>query len=149
MKITLWLNYQLQIMKQTRFVQLGSPWIRESLCLISSYCSGLILILSFSGVIQTMLPCPWGNDIRTLTYNGVTSFLKLYYEIFVHLLIFCIHNFWYIQTMYKGVQTGLCRKVIHDWYFVEKKFWPTVRKKFVIRGWRPRICKFFEITRTI
>ena len=33
-----------------------------------------------------------------------------------------------------------------------KLFWPTVRKKcptFEIRGWRPRICKIFEITRTI
>ena len=36
-------------------------------------------------------------------------------------------------------------------------FWPTVRKKlfqwsrktFEIRGWRPRICKISEITRTI
>ena len=38
-----------------------------------------------------------------------------------------------------------------------KLFWPTVRNKlfywsrktFEIRGWRPRICKIFEITRTI
>ena len=38
-----------------------------------------------------------------------------------------------------------------------KLFWPTVRKKlfywsretFESQGWRPRICKFFEITRTL
>ena len=37
-----------------------------------------------------------------------------------------------------------------------KLFWPTVRKNcssdrktFEIRGWRPRICKIFQITRTI
>ena len=38
-----------------------------------------------------------------------------------------------------------------------KLFWPTVRKNcssdqektFEIRGWRPRICKIFEITRLI
>ena len=30
-----------------------------------------------------------------------------------------------------------------------KLFWPTVRKTFEIRGWRPRICKIFEITRAI
>ena len=30
-----------------------------------------------------------------------------------------------------------------------KLIWPTVRKTFVIRCWRPRICKTFEITWTI
>ena len=33
--------------------------------------------------------------------------------------------------------------------FLPKSFWPTVRKTFEIRGWRPRICKIFEITRMI
>ena len=31
---------------------------------------------------------------------------------------------------------------------LSKLFWPAVRK-IEIRGWRPRICKNFEITRTI
>ena len=43
------------------------------------------------------------------------------------------------------------------WYFVTKivltycgkKFFYWSRKTFEIRGWRPRICKNFEITRTI
>ena len=30
-----------------------------------------------------------------------------------------------------------------------KLFWPTVRKCFEIQGWWPRICKRFDITRTI
>ena len=42
-----------------------------------------------------------------------------------------------------------------QWYFVtkivltycKKKLWS--RESFEIRGWRPRICKIFEITRTI
>ena len=46
---------------------------------------------------------------------------------------------------------------VEKWYFVTKLFWPTVRKNcssdrekpFEIRGWRPRICKIFETTRTI
>ena len=33
-----------------------------------------------------------------------------------------------------------------SWYFVTKI---VQRKTFLIRGWRPRICKIFEITRTI
>ena len=51
-------------------------------------------------------------------------------------------------------------KSYFSWYnhgiLLPKLFWPTVRKnwssdreKLVIRGWRPRICKNFEITRTI
>ena len=43
------------------------------------------------------------------------------------------------------------------WYFVskivltycEKKLFQWLSKTFEIRGWRPRICKIFEITRTI
>ena len=43
------------------------------------------------------------------------------------------------------------------WYFVtkivltycEKKMFEWLRKTFEIRGWRPRICKIFEIVRTI
>ena len=43
------------------------------------------------------------------------------------------------------------------WYFItklvltycEKKMFKWSRKTFEIRGWRPRICKIFEITRTI
>ena len=38
---------------------------------------------------------------------------------------------------------------IIQWYFVPKLFWPSVRIQFDIRDWRPRICKYFEITRTI
>jgi hypothetical protein len=39
-------------------------------------------------------------------------------------------------------------------WWLPKLFWPTVRKscssyREKIWGWRPRICKFFEITRTI
>ena len=40
-------------------------------------------------------------------------------------------------------------------FYYQKLFWPFnlwinwLRKTFEIRGWRPRICKFFEITRTI
>ena len=44
-----------------------------------------------------------------------------------------------------------------EWYFVtkigltycEKELFYWSRKTFEIQGWRPRICKFFEITRTI
>ena len=44
----------------------------------------------------------------------------------------------FLATMYNGI-------------LLPKLFWPTVRKNcsFEIRGWRPRICKIFEITRTI
>ena len=48
-------------------------------------------------------------------------------------------------------------QLITKWYFVtkiiltycEKKLFKWSRKTFEIRGWRPRICKNFEITRTI
>ena len=33
--------------------------------------------------------------------------------------------------------------------YCEKKMFYWSRKTFVIQGWRPRICKIFEITRTI
>ena len=46
---------------------------------------------------------------------------------------------------------------IRNGILLPKLFWPTVRKNcssdrdffFEIRGWRPRICKNFEITKTI
>ena len=49
------------------------------------------------------------------------------------------------------------RKSSDNGILLPKLFWPTVRKKmllwlkktFEIRGWGPRICNFFEITRTI
>ena len=50
------------------------------------------------------------------------------------------------------------RGVLWKWYFVtkivltycERKIVLVIKKKnFEIRGWRPRICKNFEITRTI
>ena len=48
-------------------------------------------------------------------------------------------------------------KYIRNGILLPKLFWPTVRKNcpsdrektYEIRGWRPRICKNFEITRTI
>ena len=48
-------------------------------------------------------------------------------------------------------------KLVRHVILLPKLFWPTVRKKlfywsrktFDIRGWRPRIFKNFEITRTI
>ena len=47
--------------------------------------------------------------------------------------------------------------LLNNWYFVtkivltycEKKLFYWSRKTFEIRGWRPRICNFFEISRTI
>ena len=44
----------------------------------------------------------------------------------------------------------------YNWYFVtkivltygEKKMFQWSKKTFEVRGWRPRICKFFEINRT-
>ena len=49
------------------------------------------------------------------------------------------------------------RTIDIDGILFQKLFWLTVRKNcssvrektFVIQGWRPRVCKIFEITRTI
>ena len=58
----------------------------------------------------------------------------------LHLLIFPLYIF------------GLNSK--REWYFVTKivlweKIVLVIKKFFEILGWRPRICKIFEITRTI
>ena len=54
-----------------------------------------------------------------------------------------------------GIQSKIWKR---NGILLPKLFWPTVRKNcssdrekkpFEIRGWRPRICKIFEITRTI
>ena len=57
-----------------------------------------------------------------------------------------------LKARHQPESTFLCNGI-----FLPKFFWPTVRKNcssnrektFEIRGWRSRICKIFEITRTI
>ena len=59
------------------------------------------------------------------------------------------------DVSFSGYSPKIARR--HNWYFVtkivltycEKKIVFSYRKKLEIRGWRPRICKNFEITRAI
>ena len=53
---------------------------------------------------------------------------------------FCLHSFLHCNGI-------LLLKL--SWYTVRKKCSSEWEKKNDIRGWRPRICKNFEITRTI
>ena len=54
-------------------------------------------------------------------------------------------------------QQYIMKAHVQKWYFVakivltycEKKMFEWSRKTFESRGWKPRICKSFEITRTI
>ena len=65
----------------------------------------------------------------------------------------------YIRRLLKIRRLGSCEKYSKKWiwYFVtkivltyyEKKMFKWSRKTFEIWGWRPRIFKIFEITRTI
>ena len=63
--------------------------------------------------------------------------------------------FYYVQQLFKMNETQVTGFL--NSFLLPKLFWPTVRKKlslwlrktFEIRGWRPRIYKIFEITRTI
>ena len=41
------------------------------------------------------------------------------------------------------------RSAKNNGILLPKLFWPTVRKNCEIQGWRPRICRIFEITWTI
>jgi hypothetical protein len=66
------------------------------------------------------------------------------------MLFNCIHN------MKKNTEEFFS-PMVWEWNFVttnvltycEKKFFKWSRKTFVIRDWRPRICKIFKITRII
>ena len=74
-------------------------------------------------------------------------------------------NFFVIWFNFVGMNVEFffqCQKALHKDVFwngilLPKLFWPTVRKKcssdrgktFEIRGWRPIICKNFEITSAI
>ena len=53
-----------------------------------------------------------------------------------------------LDTIYK-VKYRVSQSKVWNSILLPKLFWPTVRKTFEIRGWRPRFCKIFEITRTI
>ena len=60
-------------------------------------------------------------------------------------------------TLTRSKQTSYYLKCFEKWYFVTKivltfcvkKLFKWSRKTLEIRGWRPRGCKMFEITRTI
>ena len=66
------------------------------------------------------------------------------------MLAFKIRSFYYVVSSWMSVP-------IQNWYFIskivftnyEKKMFSWSKKTFEIRGWRPRICNIFEITRTI
>ena len=104
--------------------------------------------------------------------NGVKYFFKdhLYLYEFLFLLVFL--QFLEIYSVLKGFANTLWKKIIlqkrihpieHAILAVEKLvfcyqncsdlLWEkkilVIEEKFEIRGWRPRICKIFEITRTI
>ena len=49
----------------------------------------------------------------------------------------------------RGTYTGMVFCYQNFLTYCEKKIVPVSRKTFEIWGWRPRICKFFEITETI
>jgi hypothetical protein len=70
-----------------------------------------------------------------------------------YLQFFIFNHDWIVKKT--NIISWVCTK--EQWYFVtkivftycEKKMFYWSRKTFEIRGWRPRICKIFEITRTI
>ena len=63
---------------------------------------------------------------------------KLNQQYFVHFKLS------FNRILYFTASADQTRKIV-----LPKLFWPTVREKFEIRGWRTRFCKIFEITRTI
>ena len=96
------------------------------------------------------------NDKRTLSMCGKTLVAKFVEILLVHIFrdlmntkVFCCLLFWNLKKCL------FCEKA--NGILLPKLFWPTVRRNcssdgetfFEIRGWRPRICKHFEITRTI
>ena len=103
---------------------------------------------------QIVLWMPWRlNKVRIHSLNtahitmGRNSFKRKFQEKILHnfwLANFWLPNFWLVLSAKNGI-------------LLPKLFWPTVRKKcssdwknlFEIWGLRPKICKIFEITRTI
>jgi hypothetical protein len=88
------------------------------------------------------------TEMETESVQNEDLILGVWFFIFhsAHLL----SNMYWIWLVF-SVQTAM------NGILLPKLFWPTVRKKcssnrertLEIRGWRPRICKTFEITRTI
>ena len=89
------------------------------------------------------------TNFRALTclHKQANMFNQFIYRLDLLALFFSIHSY---------IISWMCCGQIH-WYFVteivltycEKKMFYQLRKTFEIRGWRRRICKIFEITRTI
>ena len=70
---------------------------------------------------------------------------------------FCCFELYFRHVGKFGYELKFSIPEVQKWYFVtkivltycEKKLFQRSRKTFEIRGWRARICKIFEITRTI
>ena len=93
-----------------------------------------------------------GTAIKTMNKKNFFPVLILY-SLLINLMIQFKLNLWEEDFFFR-LASVLMNK---EWYFVtkivltycEKKLFSWSRKTFEIRGWWPRICKKFEITRTI
>ena len=88
------------------------------------------------------------------TGNFFWPIMSNFWELFFHVFMGDI-----VVSAQKSCNEWKWKKVKNEWILnrlrnigilLPKLFWPTAKKKTVeIWGWRPRICKTFEIRRTI
>ena len=107
-------------------------WKKLRSCLLQAHRSGFFFSF-FSAIGKSGLKTsPVGSRIFKVKQHDLGNF--------------CIHN-----------EESLFLPFFISGILLQKLFWPTVRKNcskgsrkfFEIWGWKPRICKKFEITRTI
>ena len=123
------------------------------------------LIMSSHQTVQRVLNCLVlsGQSARCQIVKNQQYIFFIYFAAYGTARLSILVFFFFVKIIELKIALIKAKMVAHCtshrlvWYFVtkivltycEKKFVIVIEKNFKIRGWRPRIFKIFEITRTI
>ena len=97
----------------------------------------------------------WLAKLGNFFWPIMSNFWELFFHVFMGEIFFSRNI---VVSAQKSCNEWKWKKVKKEWILnklrnigilLPKLFWPTVKKTVEIWGWRPRICKMFEIRRTI